>query len=191
MLNKRILIVEDDPDVMLGYHVLLKATNFDTLFARDSSQALWETHKNRPDLIILDLGLPTPTDGFRVIEHLKAASHLKAIPILVVSGLDPHTVKERALRFGASAYLLKPADNTELLNIVSRLIGNSGGGEPQASLALQPAWPIVREPAKQHKDEFFMECRRWKRKTTGDSIPPSIHETQLKAANACSAQARP
>jgi DNA-binding response OmpR family regulator len=173
MCNKRILIVEDDPDVMLGYHVLLKATNFDTLFARDSSQGLWEAHKNRPDLIILDLGLPTPSDGFRVIEHLKAASHLQAIPILVVSGLDPHAVKERALSFGASAYLLKPADNTELLNIVSRLIAKSGGGEPQASLDLQPAWTVVGERAKQHKNEFFMECRR-KSKTTVDSIPPSI-----------------
>jgi DNA-binding response OmpR family regulator len=184
MCNKKILIVEDDPDVMFGYHVLLKATNFDTLFARDSSQGLWEAHKNRPDLIILDLGLPTPSDGFRVIEHLKAASHLQAIPILVVSGLDPHTVKERALRFGASAYLLKPADNAELLNIVSRLIGKSGDGEPQASLELQPAWPVVWEPAKQPKDEFFMECWRWEMKTTDHSIPRSIREPRLKPANA-------
>jgi two-component system, cell cycle response regulator DivK len=184
MCNKRILIVEDDPDVMLGYHVLLKATNFDTLFARDSSQGLWEAHKNRPDLIILDLGLPTPSDGFRVIEHLKAASHLQAIPILVVSGLDPHTVKEQALRFGASAYLLKPADHTELLNIISQLIGKSGGGTPQASLELQPAWPVVREPTKQHKNEFYTDNQGWKMKSTGHSIPPSIHEPQLKTVNA-------
>jgi DNA-binding response OmpR family regulator len=183
MCNKRILIVEDDPDVMLGYHVLLKATNFDTFFARDSSQGLWEAHKNRPDLIILDLGLPTPGDGFRVIEHLKAASHLQAIPILVVSGLDPHTVKEQALRCGASAYLLKPADHTELLNIVSRLIGESGGGTPQAAVELQPVWPVVREPAKQHKNEFYTDHRGWEMKRTGDSIPPSTHKPRLKAAN--------
>jgi YesN/AraC family two-component response regulator len=101
-----------------------------------------------------------------------------------VSGLDPHAVKEQALRFGASAYLLKPADNTELLNIISQLIGKSGGGTPQASLELQPAWPVVREPTKQRKNEFYTDNQGWKMKTTGHSIPPSIHEPQLKTANA-------
>jgi two-component system alkaline phosphatase synthesis response regulator PhoP len=167
MCNKKILIVEDNPDVSRGYHILLKAKNFDTFFAKDSSQGLWEAHKHRPDLIILDLGLPTPGDGFRTIKHLKAASHLEAIPILVVSGLNPHVVKECALRCGASAYLLKPADNTQLLTVISQLIGKSGGGELQAALELQPVSPVVEEPAKQRKDEGHMDSRRWTLTTTG------------------------
>jgi DNA-binding response OmpR family regulator len=127
MSNKKILIVEDDADVRLGYHLLFKANHYDTFFAKDPISCLSEAHKHRPDLIVLDLGL-SAGDGFRVIDQLKAASHLEAIPIVVVSGRDIHTVKARALMSGAKAYLQKPADNSEFLTIISQLIGESGEG---------------------------------------------------------------
>jgi DNA-binding response OmpR family regulator len=130
MSNKKILIVEDDADVRLGYHILFKVKHYDTFFAKDPLSSLSEAHKHRPDLIILDLGLPAG-EGFRVIDQLKAASHLEAIPIIVVSGGDIHKVKARALMSGAKAYLQKPADNAELLTIISQLIGESGEGAPQ------------------------------------------------------------
>jgi DNA-binding response OmpR family regulator len=134
MSNKKILIVEDDADVRLGYHVLFKANRYDTFFAKDPISCLSEAHKHRPDLIILDLGLPAG-DGFRVIDQLKAAAHLEAIPIIVVSGRDLHTVKARVLLSGAKAYLQKPADNSELLTIISQLIGESAEGAPQDDFA--------------------------------------------------------
>ncbi len=58
MSNKKILIVEDDRDVRLGYHIRLKANNYDTFFAADSVTSMTEARKHQPDLIILDLGLP-------------------------------------------------------------------------------------------------------------------------------------
>ena len=61
MTNKKILIVEDDADVRLGYHVLLKANGYDTCFAADSITAISEARKHMPDLIILDLGSPRAT----------------------------------------------------------------------------------------------------------------------------------
>ena len=70
MSNKKILIVEDDADVRLGYHVLLKANHYDTFFAADGMSAMSEARKHQPDLIILDLGLPAG-DGFIVLEWLR------------------------------------------------------------------------------------------------------------------------
>ena len=129
MGNKKILIVEDNSDVRLGYHILFKVNHYDTLFAADPLSSLAEALNHRPDVIILDLGL-TAGDGFRVLDQFKAASELKGIPIIVVSGADMHTVKARALASGAKAYLQKPADNAELLAAVAEFIGQSAEGAP-------------------------------------------------------------
>ena len=124
MTNKKILIVEDDADVRLGYHVLLKANNYDTSFAADSITAISEARKQRPDLIILDLGLPAG-DGFIVMERLRGPINmdLAAIPVIVVSGRDLRGNKERALKAGAAAFLQKPWDDDELLSLIARLLG--------------------------------------------------------------------
>jgi two-component system cell cycle sensor histidine kinase/response regulator CckA len=65
--DKKILIVEDDADVRFGYQVFLKANHYDTFFAADGTSAITEARKHRPDLIILDLGLPAD-DGVSVLE---------------------------------------------------------------------------------------------------------------------------
>ena len=122
MSNKKILIVEDDADVRLGYHVLLKANHYDTFFAADSTSAVSEARKHKPDLIILDLGLPAG-DGFIVLERFRANTHLAVIPVIVVSARDLQGNKERALKAGAQAYVQKPWNDDELLALMSDLLG--------------------------------------------------------------------
>src|SRR5580698_1121545 len=97
MSNKKVLVIEDDRDVRLGYHVLLKANGYDTFFAEDGFSAVGEARKREPDLIILDLGLPAG-DGFVVLDRLRANTYLSVIPVIVVSGRDIHASKERALQ---------------------------------------------------------------------------------------------
>lgn len=121
MSNRKILIVEDDGDVRLGYHVLLKANHYDTCFAADSMTAVSEARKHQPDLIILDLGLPAG-DGFIVLERLQKNLNLSVIPVVVVSGRDIRGNKERALQAGARAFVQKPWDDNELLSIISQLL---------------------------------------------------------------------
>jgi DNA-binding response OmpR family regulator len=122
MSDKKILIVEDDADVRLGYHVLLKANHYDTFFAADSTSAVSEARKHKPDLIILDLGLPAG-DGFIVLERFRANTHLAVIPVIVVSARDLQGNKERALKAGAQAYVQKPWNDDELLALMSDLLG--------------------------------------------------------------------
>ena len=129
MSNKKVLIVEDDADVRLGYHVLLKAAGYDTFFAADSFAAISEARKHQPDLIILDLGLPGG-DGFIVLERFRINPYLAVIPVVVVSARDSRGTKERALKAGAKAYVQKPWDDNELLAIISQLLG-----EPDLSMA--------------------------------------------------------
>src|SRR3984893_18740398 len=110
MSNKKILIVEDDADVRLGYHVLLKASNYDTFFAADAVSSMVEARKHEPDLIILDLGLPAG-DGFLVMERLRTVPSLAVTPIIVVSARELRANQKRALKAGAKAFLQKPVDN--------------------------------------------------------------------------------
>jgi two-component system KDP operon response regulator KdpE len=119
--HKKILIVEDDADVSLGYRILLRAHHCETVLAADSSAAITEAHRHQPDLIILDLGLPAG-DGFVVLERLRANTYLSVIPVIVVSGRDVRANKDRALNAGAKAYLQKPWNDTELLALIGEFI---------------------------------------------------------------------
>jgi DNA-binding response OmpR family regulator len=122
MDNKKILIVEDDPDVRLGMQVRLKANHYDTFFAADAVSSMGEALKHMPDLIILDLGLPAG-DGFVVMERLQTIPSLATIPVIVVSARDARTNKARALKAGAKAFLQKPVDTAEFLAVIRQALG--------------------------------------------------------------------
>lgn len=124
MSNARILIVEDDADVRLGYHVLLKANHYETVLAGDSVSAISAARQHQPDLIILDLGLPAG-DGFLVLERLKTNINLSMVPVIVVSGRNISSSKARALEAGAIAFLQKPYESEELLAIIQQQLGQS------------------------------------------------------------------
>jgi CheY-like chemotaxis protein len=87
-----------------------------------SSLSQAQTHK--PDLIILDLGLPAG-DGFVVLDRLRALPHLAVIPVIVVSARDPVANRDRALKAGARAFLQKPVDNDKLLDLIDECLGAS------------------------------------------------------------------
>jgi len=128
MGKRKILIVDDDPDVRHGMYVRLKANDYDICFAVDGLSSMAEARVHQPDLILLDLGLPAG-DGFVVIERLKAIPSLAVIPIIVVSaraGRDNHV---RALKAGAKAFLQKPVDNDELLAVIRQALGEPGNAE--------------------------------------------------------------
>ena len=130
MSNKKILIVEDDHDVGLGYHIRLKANHYDTFFATDSLTSIVEARKHQPDLIILDLGLPGG-GGFEVMQWLKADMYLAVIPVIVVTARHPYPNRERALLAGAKAFLQKPVNNKELLAVIRQCLGETNGSEQQ------------------------------------------------------------
>jgi DNA-binding response OmpR family regulator len=141
MATKKILIVEDDPDVREGMHVRLKANNYETSFAVDALSVMNEARKTKPDLIILDLGLPGG-DGFVVMERLKRLPAIAMIPIIVVSARDVHANRERAIEAGAKAFLQKPVDNAVFLAAIRLALG-----EPEPSV--QPCadtgeFPLIR-----------------------------------------------
>src|SRR5437660_4253103 len=117
MPKAKILVVDDDVDLMRALRLRLRAHDYDIATASDGYTAIAAAQKERPDLIVLDLGLPVG-DGFVVLNRLQSSDSLSGIPVIVLSARDPQTNEERALKAGATAFFQKPADNDELLNVI-------------------------------------------------------------------------
>lgn len=113
----KILIVDDDPDLRQALKLRLRANHYDTVNAVDGYSAIAQAYKEHPDLIILDLGLPAG-DGFVVLDRLQRNADLANIPVVVLTARDPQSSERRALLSGATAFFQKPADNTELMEVI-------------------------------------------------------------------------
>jgi two-component system KDP operon response regulator KdpE len=122
MNQKKILVVDDDPDVRLGLQLRLSANHYDVVLAGDGIASIAEARKHMPDLIILDLGLPAG-DGFSVLERLKANEKLAQIPVVVLSGRDRVGNRDRAIDAGAMTFLQKPMANDKLLAVIRLVLG--------------------------------------------------------------------
>ena len=134
MPKQKILVVDDDPDLVRALRLRLRANNYDITTASDGYSAVASAQKDRPDLIVLDLGLPAG-DGFVVLDRLQNIDALAGVPVIVLSARDPQGNEERALKAGAAAFFQKPADNEELLNVIRVSL------PPAAKAAAMAAWP--------------------------------------------------
>ena len=124
MSKSKILIVDNDADLRHALGRRLWASNYDTVNAEDGYTAIALAQKEHPDLIVLDLGLPA-ADGFVVLERLQNIDSVANIPVVVLTARDPRNNRERALKGGATAFVQKPVDNAELLDVIrTSLIGS-------------------------------------------------------------------
>jgi len=131
MEKQKILIVDDDPDLKKGLNLRLRANHYDTVYASDGFSAVMMAQKERPNLIILDIGLPAG-DGFVVLDRLQKNATLASIPVIVLTARDPQFNKERTLKAGATAFLQKPADNAELLEAICSALNQPPGTAAQS-----------------------------------------------------------
>ena len=119
-----ILIVDDDPDMLQALRVRLKASGYGVHCAEDGIGAISEARKHAPDLIVLDLGIPSG-DGFVVLDALRTSIELSSIPVVVLSGRDRRANEERVLHAGAKAFLQKPVESNEFLAVIRRTLGET------------------------------------------------------------------
>jgi two-component system KDP operon response regulator KdpE len=131
MPRPKILVVDDDPDLVRALRLRLRANNYEVTTATDGYTAIASAQKEHPALIILDLGLPVG-DGFVVLDRLQAIDSLSSIPIIVLSARDPQANEERALKAGAAAFFQKPADNDELMNVIRVSLSPGPQNQPMA-----------------------------------------------------------
>jgi two-component system KDP operon response regulator KdpE len=124
----RVLVVDDEPQILRALAINLRARGYDVTTAGSGADALTSAAEHHPELVVLDLGLPD-LEGTEVIAGLRAWT---SAPILVLSGRTDSTDKVRALDAGADDYVTKPFGMDELLARMRALLRRTG--HPDAEL---------------------------------------------------------
>jgi two-component system, cell cycle response regulator DivK len=122
----RILYVEDNDDNIYMLKHRLERRDFEVLVAHDGQTGVEAARKHRPDLILLDLGLPV-LDGWEAARLLKEDERTRSIPIIALSAHAMDGDRARALAAGCDDYGTKPVDFKHLLNKIAALLRPDGG----------------------------------------------------------------
>ena len=120
----RVLIVDDEPNIVLSLQFLLSREGYEIDVARDGESALELAARNPPDVGVLDLMLPG-LDGYEVCRRLRASPATAAAKIVVVTARAREAERVRGLEEGADAYVTKPFSTRELIATVGRFLGRT------------------------------------------------------------------
>jgi DNA-binding response OmpR family regulator len=129
-MNAQILCIEDDQDIALAVSMVLRRAGFDVVGANDGKDGLRLFHDERPDVVLLDLGLPT-LDGWTVLERIR---DLSDVPVMLLTAHGHEVDKVRGLSLGADDYMTKPFGNSELVARVQALLRRSRTARPEAEV---------------------------------------------------------
>lgn len=120
--RKKVLIVEDTKMLRMSLEVILQET-YDVAGAADGNEALEILREFIPDIILLDLMLPYPLDGFSLLRLLKSNPSTNMIPVIIISGMSGEDKIIQGLELGANDFLVKPIKSKELLLKIRNLTG--------------------------------------------------------------------
>lgn len=119
---KKILLVDDEPNIIMAVEYTLRKNNYEVFIARDGEEAIALAEKLRPNLVILDIMMPK-VDGYEVLEYLKDHDTLKnTTQTVIISAKQKESDVDKAIELGAKAYIKKPFSMKKLLNTISELI---------------------------------------------------------------------
>ena len=118
----KILIADDEPNIVISLEYLLKREGYQVLVARDGQEALDTITREQPDLVLLDVMMPHKT-GFEVCQAVRATPGVEATPILMLTARGRETDVAKGLALGANAYMTKPFSTRELVLKVAGLLG--------------------------------------------------------------------
>jgi len=121
----RILIVDDEPDLIAVLRMGLLMEGFEVLEAADGEEGLRKAQQEKPDLVVLDLMLPR-MDGYQVCRTLKFDARYKSLPIFILSARPGERDKRLALEMGADLFISKPYDLKDLVTRIRQRLKLDG-----------------------------------------------------------------
>jgi len=119
--TKKILVVDDDPYILMSLEFLMKKNGFDVMVARNGTEALEIVEKQVPDIVLLDIMMPD-VDGYAICKHIKSSKKLKDAKVVFMSAKSKETDIQKGYDLGASLYVTKPFSTRQLLKQVQELI---------------------------------------------------------------------
>lgn len=120
-MTYKVLIVDDEPNILLSLEFLMKKNGFEIFVARDGGEALEIIKSNVPDLIILDIMMPE-VDGYEVCQKIKNDRELSAMKIVFLSAKVMKDDIKKGYEMGADLYITKPFSTRKLMKQVDELL---------------------------------------------------------------------
>jgi len=117
----KILVVDDDPYILMSLEFLMKKGGHDVMIARNGTEALDIVNTQKPALILLDIMMPD-VDGYEICRYIKSHKDLKDIKIVFLSAKTKDIDIEKGLKLGAERYISKPFSTRDVINQVNELL---------------------------------------------------------------------
>jgi DNA-binding NarL/FixJ family response regulator len=147
MIRKRLLVVDDEPNLLRAVAAVLRAEGYEVVTARNGREALVRAAESVPDLVISDIRMPG-MDGYQLAGQLRSSPRTALVPIVFLTAKDETADRVAGFRSGVDAYITKPFEPDELLAVISsilkrierthaeiaRLIGSSDAGNKQTAI---------------------------------------------------------
>jgi DNA-binding NarL/FixJ family response regulator len=120
-MAKQLLVVDDDPSLLLAVSETLRAENYDVVTARRGAEAMVRIAEALPDLIISDIRMPG-MDGYALVRNLRASPRTRLIPIVFLTAKDETADRIAGFRGGVDAYITKPFETDELVAVIKSIL---------------------------------------------------------------------
>ncbi|MGE6605460.1 response regulator transcription factor [Halomonas sp. NPDC076908] len=117
----KVLVVDDEPNIVLSLEFLMEQAGFEVVTAEDGEQALARVEDTRPDLLLLDISLPG-ISGFDVLERLRSKEATAQLPIIMLTAHGRDVEREKGMALGADDYITKPFSTQSLVEKVKALL---------------------------------------------------------------------
>ena len=128
-MAKKVLIVDDEPNIVAALDYLLGRSGYEARIACDGDEALRQVEAFGPDLVLLDVMMPHRS-GYVVCQRIRERPEWSAIKIVILSAKGRDAEVSKGLALGADAYVTKPFSNAELVARIAQLLGNGKPGDP-------------------------------------------------------------
>jgi two-component system, OmpR family, alkaline phosphatase synthesis response regulator PhoP len=119
--TQSVLIVDDEPNILLSLQFLMKKSGYDVRTARDGEEALAEIERAAPDLVLLDVMMPK-IDGFSICERIRANPEWKDMRIIMLTARGRDAEREKGLALGADDYITKPFSTKDAIARVEAVL---------------------------------------------------------------------
>jgi len=120
-MKYKILIVDDEPNIVMSLEYAFKKQDFEVFIARDGSEALEILEQHIPDIVLLDIMMPN-VDGYQTLKHIKSSTELAAIKVVFLTAKNKAIDIEKGLKLGADKYLTKPFSVKKIIAEITELL---------------------------------------------------------------------
>lgn len=120
-MTKRLLVVDDEPNLLAAIAAVLRGEGFEVTTARNGRDAMLQLARSLPDLVVSDVRMPI-MDGYTLARKLRSAPHTKLIPIIFLTAKDETEDRIEGFRSGVDVYLSKPFEPTELIAVIQGIL---------------------------------------------------------------------